>query len=167
MGREEAYRDLEAAYADLDRELASIRPKCELSGRCCRFREFDHQLWTTGLELDYLLERHALPASIPDGACPYQAGGLCGVRERRMLGCRIFFCDPAFKDAMGPLYERYHARVKEIHRTHGIAYRYEEVLKALEARKMESGMGNRESEEIRHRSPLPGGGDSPPLAKHS
>jgi Fe-S-cluster containining protein len=131
MGREEAYRELEEVYADLERELSALRPKCELSGRCCRFKEFDHQLWTTGLELDYLLERHALPESIPDGACPYQADGLCGVRDRRMLGCRIFFCDPAYKAAMGPLYEKYHARIKAIHLRHEIAYRYDEVLKTL------------------------------------
>lgn len=131
MGREEAWRELEALYADLDRDLAELRPRCELSGRCCRFGEFGHQLWTTRLELDYLLAHRGPPASIPGGACPYLANGLCGVREHRMLGCRIYFCDPAYKDAMGPFYERYHGRLKEIHRRHGIPYHYEEVLKAL------------------------------------
>jgi hypothetical protein len=54
-----------------------------------------------------------------------------------MLGCRIYFCDPAYKDRMGPLYEKYHARLKEIHLKHEIPYRYEELLRSLRARRDE------------------------------
>ncbi len=133
MGCEEAWRELEGLYAELEEELSGLRPRCELSGRCCRFGEAGHQLWTTRLELDYLATHRGLPDSVPDGVCPYLSGGLCGVREHRMLGCRVYFCDPAYQDAMGPLYERYHRRLKEIHRRHGIPYRYEEVLEALRA----------------------------------
>ncbi len=131
MGREEAFRELEGVYAALERELAVLRPRCELSGRCCRFKDFDHQLWTTGLELDYLLAHEAPPGKAEPGVCPYLREGRCGAREHRMLGCRIFFCDPGYKDAMGPLYERFHREVKEIHRRHGIEYRYGELLSQL------------------------------------
>jgi hypothetical protein len=48
-----------------------------------------------------------------------------------MLGCRIFFCDPGYKEAMGPLYEKYHRAVKEIHVRHGIPYLYGELLSRL------------------------------------
>ena len=127
----EAFRELEAVYADLERELAALRPRCELSGRCCRFKAFDHQLWTTDLELDYLLAHAERPSTLPDGVCPWLKDGLCSARDHRMLGCRIFFCDPGYKDAMGPLYERYHRRLKEIHARHGLPYAYGELLAKL------------------------------------
>lgn len=129
--REKAFRDLEAVYADLERELAALGPRCELSGRCCRFREYGHQLWTTTLELEYLQAREPEPDRTPEGVCPYLVQGRCGVRDHRMLGCRIYFCDPAYADAMGPLYERYHRRIKDLHARHGIPYRYVEFLSSI------------------------------------
>ncbi len=136
MAREDVWRELEAVYADLDRELATLRPLCRRSGRCCKFKEFGHQLWTTGLELDYLVARESPPPPAPaaPSTCPYLKDGLCSVRDHRMLGCRIFFCDPSYAEAMGPLYEKYHGRIKELHRRHGIAYEYGELLSSLERR---------------------------------
>ena len=132
MGREEALKELEGLYAELEGELAARNPKCGLSGRCCRFKDFGHQLWTTDLELDYLFL--GVPPKQGEGVCPYLEAGRCGAREHRMLGCRIYFCDPGFKDEMGPLYERYHRRVKEIHVRHGLPYAYGELLAKLAAR---------------------------------
>jgi hypothetical protein len=127
-----AFPELEALYADLGRELDALAPRCELSSRCCRFTEFGHQLWTSDLELAYLRSRDgAPPAGAPAGVCPYLRDGRCGAREGRMLGCRIFFCDPAYKEAMGPLYESYHRRLKDLHRRHGLPYSYGEFLKKL------------------------------------
>lgn len=135
MGRHDAWSELEIIYQDLDRELATLRPLCRRSGRCCKFKEFGHQLWTTELELDYLIDREGPPAGSSDGgACPYLKDGLCGVRDHRMLGCRIYFCDPAYASAMNPLYEKYHARIKELHRRHGLPYEYGEFLTALARR---------------------------------
>lgn len=133
MGRAELWSELERIYADLERELAELRPLCQRSGRCCRFKDFGHQLWTTGVELDYLVEHEGLPAaaSADAGLCPYLRDGLCGVRDHRMLGCRIYFCDPTYATAMGPLYEKYHARIKELHRRHGLTYEYGELLATL------------------------------------
>jgi Fe-S-cluster containining protein len=134
MGRDDVRRELEEIYADLERELSALRPLCRQSGRCCKFKEFGHQLWTTRLELDYLVEREGLPAGAnpgSDGVCPYLKDGLCGVRDHRMLGCRIYFCDAGYAGAMGPLYEKYHARIKELHRRHGLPYEYGEFLGAL------------------------------------
>jgi hypothetical protein len=135
MDRAAAYRDLEALYAELDAELARLRPLCRLSGRCCRFRDFRHQLWVTRLELDFLLEREGLPASTAEGTCPFLKGGLCGARAHRMLGCRVFFCDEAYKPRMGPLYEEFHRRLKDLHRRHGVPYEYSELLAELDRRR--------------------------------
>jgi Fe-S-cluster containining protein len=136
MGQPEAWTELEGIYADLERELAVLRPLCQRSSRCCRFKEYGHQLWTTGVELDYLVEHEGLPAEgVSDQSqCPYLKDGLCGVRDHRMLGCRIYFCDPGYASAMGPIYEKYHARIKDLHRRHGLAYEYAEFLTALERR---------------------------------
>lgn len=131
MNLEAAFRELEGIYGDLDRELAALRPRCELSGRCCRFREYGHQLWTTPIEFEYLRRHAGVPGPVPEGSCPFLRGGLCGVRPHRMLGCRIYFCDPAYAPAMGPLYERYHARIRDLHRRHGVPYRYFEFLSGL------------------------------------
>jgi hypothetical protein len=133
MSRDDVWKELEHIYEDLDRELAILRPLCRRSGRCCRFKEFGHQLWTTAVELDYLVEREGLPAqnSAAGELCPYLKDGLCGVRDHRMLGCRIYFCDAGYADAMGPLYEKYHARIKELHQRHGLAYDYGELLAAI------------------------------------
>lgn len=133
MGHEHVWIELEKIYANLDGELAALRPLCQRSGRCCRFREHGHQLWTTQVELDYLVEREGMPATVdPDaGSCPYVKDGLCGVRDHRMLGCRIYFCDPGYASAMGPLYEKFHGRIKELHRRHGLPYEYSEFLSSL------------------------------------
>lgn len=136
MGRPELARELEEIYADLDRELAGLRPLCRSSGRCCRFKAYGHQLWTTDLELDYLIDREGLPSVPPaeEGTCPYLKDGLCSVRDHRMLGCRIYFCDSGYESSMGPLYEKYHARIKDLHRRHGVSYRYGELLASLKGR---------------------------------
>jgi Fe-S-cluster containining protein len=135
MDRSRLWTELEGIYTDLERELATLRPLCQKSGRCCRFKDFGHQLWTTRLELDYLVEREGLPASAGEpGTCPYLRDGLCGVREHRMLGCRIYFCDTGYASAMGPLYEKYHARIKDLHRRHDVPYEYSELLSALARR---------------------------------
>lgn len=95
-----------------------------MSGRCCRFAEYGQQLWTTRLEFDYLVAHAGPPPAGPPGVCPYLRGGLCGVRDHRMLGCRVYFCDATYEP--GPVYEKYHARIRELHARHGIPYEYAE-----------------------------------------
>jgi hypothetical protein len=145
MGLDAAFRDLETLYADLERELSARAPVCRRSSRCCRFKEYGHQLWTTALELDWLLAERAAPVGATEAACPYlQADGSCGARGRRMLGCRIYFCDPAYQDAMNPLYERFHRRMKDLHRRHGIPYEYRELTAALRSRAGSQNVGRKD-----------------------
>ena len=128
MTCQRATRELESIYADLQRELEGLRPLCRLSGRCCRFGESGQQLWTTRLELEFLLEHQGIPEQVSGGACPYLRDGLCGVRDHRMLGCRVFFCDVTYQSAMGPVYEKYHRRVRDLHGKFGIPYEYREFM---------------------------------------
>ena len=130
--RADAFRDLESVYAELEADVAALSPLCELSGRCCRFKEYKHQLWTTRLELEYLLAKEGAPPAGSEGVCPWLKDGKCSVRDNRMLGCRIFFCDKSYESAMGPLYEKHHARIRELHRRHNVSYDYFEFLDGLQ-----------------------------------
>ena len=84
--RRRRFRDaLRALYAELDAEVAAARARsAELSGRCCRFAEYDHTLFLSAPEAALLLA-DAPPPSRPldDGAtCPWQdaRGPLHGAR---------------------------------------------------------------------------------------
>ncbi|MBS0261752.1 MAG: hypothetical protein JSS02_07325 [Planctomycetes bacterium] len=103
-------------YRSLETDIAAAAPVCELSGRCCRFREFGHTLFISRTEADLLLEE-GLPAGaqIDDAGCPFQIGGLCTARERRPLGCRVFFCDPHYAGKGEALTEHYLGQLKQLH----------------------------------------------------
>jgi hypothetical protein len=100
---------------------------CVLSGRCCRFREYDHTLFLSGVEAAYLLA-HAPkpPRPLDDGAtCPWQDGaGRCSAREARPLGCRIYFCDPDFGEAMPELSEAFLRRLRALVAAAGLPWDY-------------------------------------------
>ena len=50
-GRSEVRDAVVKVYEDLQREIDARRPRCDASGRCCRFEEFDHRLFVTTIEL--------------------------------------------------------------------------------------------------------------------
>ncbi len=121
-----AAAELAALYARLDAEIAAHEPRCGLSGRCCDFPRSGQRLFATQPEAAYALQAaggRAPPA--PSGLCPWWADGRCANRSGRPLGCRIYFCDPAWEPEMPRVYERYHAELKALHARHGLAYRYE------------------------------------------
>lgn len=112
------FRDaLHAIYADLDAEVARLGPACQLSGRCCRFVEYDHTLFLSAPEAALLLAEAPPPARpLDDGAtCPWQdAHGRCTAREARPVGCRVYFCDPAYEGQAPELSERFLGRLKRL-----------------------------------------------------
>jgi len=123
--RERAFAELEALYAELDAEVAGHAPRCELSGRCCRFEEAGHVLYATALETDYAVSRHpAAPPPEAEGRCPYHVRGLCTAREGRPLGCRTYFCDPLTEAALFEVHERYLGRIRELERRLGYPAAY-------------------------------------------
>ncbi|GEM_PF-823943 len=117
--------DLIALYEALDRELARIGPRCEISGRCCRFAQYGHMLFLSTVEAEYLAEAPP-PGDVARSSqqCPYQQGVLCTARERRPLGCRVFFCDPAYAPFMQEIAERYTRALKAIVAKHGREWCY-------------------------------------------
>jgi len=122
---ERAAERLAALYEAVEREIAELAPRCELSGACCRFEEAGHELWATGLEVDYAVARHPeAPEPEAPGRCPYHVKGLCTAREGRPLGCRTYFCDPRHEQALQELHERYLREVRLIEREHELPASY-------------------------------------------
>jgi Fe-S-cluster containining protein len=134
--------------AEAEVEIAGRGAVCRSSGRCCRFEEWGQRLYVTGVELAHFQEvgRRKLEvggekkegvsleqffAGGKVAGCPYQVGGLCTAREARPLGCRVYFCDAGAQGWQNEVYEKYHARLKEVHERFGVAYRYVEWREGL------------------------------------
>lgn len=125
--------ELESVYAYIAAQVESRRPICGQSGRCCRFAEYGHRLYTTGLEAAYTivrlptaLERDRLEEARRAGGCPFQVANLCGMHDIRPLGCRVYYCDPTAQGWQEELSERMLAGIRRIHERHALPYRYGE-----------------------------------------
>lgn len=104
-----------AIYAAADAAVAGHAPKCEASGRCCRFTEYGHTLFLSRLEAEVLLETAPeYTGPVTRDGCPFQIGGLCTARDERPLGCRVYFCDPTFQDAMPGIIEHGVRQLKDL-----------------------------------------------------
>lgn len=124
-----AFADLEAVYADLERELPRYKFVCQASGDCCDFEAFGHRLYVTTLEAEHFL-RHSPQKRFNENPkqCPaWGADRLCKARAGRMLGCRTFYCGTNKNADPNEIYERYYRRIKDLHTTHGIPFRYADV----------------------------------------
>lgn len=122
-----AQNELRALYDQLDAEVAHLGPICQLSGRCCRFREYGHKLFVSAIEVAFLLEGAPNPERPLDrgDTCPWQDSmGRCAARETRPLGCRVYYCDPAFQTASCELSERFLSRIKKLADRHGLPWNY-------------------------------------------
>ena len=119
------FERLRSIYAAADAAVASAGPRCDASGRCCRFKEFGHTLFVSQLEADYLLA-HAPHVDEPvnDATCPFQVENLCTAREPRPLGCRVYFCDPTYQETGAEISERYLREIKALAVELGLPWRY-------------------------------------------
>jgi Fe-S-cluster containining protein len=122
-----------AIYDEVAAEIAKAAPVCELSGRCCRFKEFGHTLFITRPEAELLLER-GLPenAVVDESGCPFQVNGLCTARERRPLGCRVYYCDPKYAGTGEALSEAFISRLKRLHEETGTPWEYRPLHRFFE-----------------------------------
>src|SRR5438128_2618290 len=122
---EELRRRVLELYREVDHAVAAAGPVCVASGRCCRFKEYGHVLFLSSLEADVLLAA-APPYDKPVSAefCPFQKDNLCTAREPRPLGCRVYYCDPAYQETGNRLTETYLHRLKELAQEHGVDWRY-------------------------------------------
>ncbi len=132
-GRPEVPAAVQQLYADLEAAIDRRRPVCVASGRCCRFDDYGHRLYVTTMELAAFVAQLDRPAHHGDGAgCPFQAGRLCDVHSIRPMGCRVFYCDAA-AGWTSAIYEEFHRRLKSLHESMDVPYRYMEWRQALGA----------------------------------
>ena len=135
--RDEIDLAIRSLYADLDQAVADRRPVCNASGRCCKFDEYEHRLYVTGLEIAWFLcglegaDSHVsggirLQQAASSPNCPYQINGLCSTHAIRPLGCRAFFCEEGTEAWQQDTTERFLDRFKALHAEHGLPYEYME-----------------------------------------
>jgi hypothetical protein len=137
---------LPGLYAELAGEISAAAPVCDLSGRCCRFREYGHTLFLSRAEAQLLFRQpFAADAPIDDSGCPYQVGTLCTARERRPLGCRVYYCDPGYVGVGEELSERYLKRLKDLHDEHRAGWDYRPLVMFL---REEKNSGRSDSAEV-------------------
>jgi hypothetical protein len=121
-------------YREVDRAVAAAGPVCVASGRCCRFKEYGHVLFLSNLEADVLLAGappYEQPVS-PD-FCPFQKDNLCTAREPRPLGCRIFYCDPAYQETGNRLTEESLHKLKALAQEYDVDWGYAPLHSFLNA----------------------------------
>ncbi|MBN2530780.1 MAG: hypothetical protein JXR76_30615 [Deltaproteobacteria bacterium] len=124
-------KELRQLYEELATEQNTVTVHCHQCGACCNFKAFDHQLWATSLELDYLADTDGLkPVSI-NGVCPYMENNQCTARIGRTLGCRVFLCR---QDAleMELLHEKYINKLRLLAEKYDIELEYNEFLASLQ-----------------------------------
>ena len=85
------YSELSLLYQHLEKELTQLNPGCNTCGTCCNFSTFDHVLYTSSIEVNYITQYVEVPAfTISDNVCPFLKDNQCSIRDFRTLGCRIF-----------------------------------------------------------------------------
>lgn len=131
--RDAARRALTALYDALDARIAAERPRCELSGRCCDFPRAGHRLFATEFEADAVAAVRDVPTPEREGWCPFYRARRCELRDLRPTGCRVYFCDPTYADAMESIGAWAHAELQRLHERTGIRYRYGEFVDLLDA----------------------------------
>ena len=125
----DARSELRALYAQLAAELEAFRRHCDARGLCCNFTESGHMLYVTGLEASEMSASDSAPdmALAAQGKCPYLQGKLCGAREHRAIGCRIYFCDKTYEAERNALYEKFLKGARAIETRHGLEHTYAPV----------------------------------------
>ena len=126
------YSELVKLYQDLERELVLLNPGCKMCGTCCNFNAFDHVLYTSSVEVSYILQYVEVPDfNVSSNICPFLKDNQCSIRNFRTLGCRIFYCNPYHKEVICDLYEKYHRSIKELSKKYHIQWKYLPFLDQL------------------------------------
>ncbi|MBC8555265.1 MAG: hypothetical protein H8D23_37095, partial [Candidatus Brocadiales bacterium] len=124
--------DIKEIYKKLEAELASINPGCNVCGTCCHFDEFGHVLYASTIETDYIRENVEIPSFDPENnVCPFLVNYECSIREHRALGCRVFFCNPQYKETLQGIYEKYYTMIKDLAIVDKVEWYYAPMMKLL------------------------------------
>jgi hypothetical protein len=124
-----ALAELQALYTKLGEELEPVRRHCDGRGICCRFSKCGHMLYLTDIEAAEMARSGVEPsaAQSAEGNCPYLRGSMCGIRDFRAIGCRLYYCDKTYHEDRNALCEKFLKAAREIEARYGIAHRYRPV----------------------------------------
>lgn len=118
---------LQDIYEELNSDLGLQNVNCDACGKCCDFHAFDHVLYASRIEINYILENinTPLPKFQDNKTCPFMIDRHCTVREFRTLGCRVFFCDTEYKkDLTQDIYNKYYRKIQELSIKHNLNWEY-------------------------------------------
>lgn len=128
--------ELKEIYNKLEQELSRINPGCDACGTCCHFDEFDHVLYTSNIETDYIVNNVNVPHfDKKQNICPFLIENKCTIRDYRALGCRVFFCNPHYKETSQEIYNKYYNMIKKIAIKNQIDWQYAPMLELLDVKK--------------------------------
>ena len=127
--RLKAFAELELLYS----QIPEFDFECRQCGKCCHFVDYQHLLFTTPVEVDYLLKNTDFNKNIDANvSCPWQDGTSCTAHIYRLIGCRFFFCDSENDNKMQALHSKYISKVKIINHNAGYIEVYAPLGKVLE-----------------------------------
>jgi len=114
------------------RENSALAGVCDMCGRCCDFKGFDHRLFVTTSEMIYFAANVGTENIKPmtTSRCPYQTDDKCTVYKFRFAGCRIFYCK-GDADFQSRLSESALKKFKSLCTEFQIPYRYVDLAVAL------------------------------------
>lgn len=119
------YAELGNIYHLLEKEVTQLNPGCNRCGTCCNFSTFDHVLYASSIEINFITKNTAVPDfNVEDNVCPFLKDNQCSIREFRTLGCRIFYCNPLYKEVLCEMYEKYYHMIKELSFRYNVQWRY-------------------------------------------
>ncbi len=126
---------VKALYDLINIQLKASHDKaglCKACGKCCNFTEYDHRLYITPPELEYLKANIGVKNIKPmrNGICPYIENGKCRVYNYRFAGCRIFCCD-GNSDFQNELTEMILEELKKLCQEFDLEYKYMQLSEAL------------------------------------
>jgi len=122
---------LESMYSEVDAEVRALGVACWARGDCCDFERCEHKLYASSIEIAYVAEAHGAEFPRDSVLCPFWLDGKCTERARRPLGCRTYFCDRRFKDALEAIYEKHYRRLRRTALEQGFEWAYEPFVAAL------------------------------------
>lgn len=126
------YSELITIYQQLEKELTSLDPGCNRCGTCCDFTAFDHVLYASNIEVTYIKQHVKVPDfTISDNICPFLKNNQCSIRDYRTLGCRVFYCNPSYKELSYEIYEKYYRMIRELSVKYTIQWEYLPFLAQL------------------------------------
>ena len=120
-----------SVYEWIDSKAAARTP-CNACGNCCDFKQYDHRLYVTAVELQYLVSALGPQAvkKMSDGICPYNENNKCTIHKDRFAGCRIFSCR-SDTDFQSRITEQALAKLKSIGNKFNSPYQYVDLATGL------------------------------------